>query len=424
MRHLYSAALYLLLPFLLLRMLWRSHRAPAYRRRIAERFGWFVLPGQHRGPTIWLHAVSLGETLAAVPLLESLLQAYPDHRLVVTTTTPTGSAQVQARFGERVQHVYAPWDLPGSVRRFLHRVQPRLLVIMETELWPNTLHLCRARGCGILLANGRLSARSAGGYSRFPGLTGQMLGQLDCVACQTREDGERFLSLGLPDSALHITGNIKFDLELSPELMQRAQQLRQDYCAESRPIWVAASTHAGEESLVLAAFSEIREAVGDCLLVLVPRHPERFDTVYHLCTTAGWQTLRRSSGTAPGAAVDIVLFDSMGELLPLLAVARMVFMGGSLVPHGGHNVLEAAAWGVPVISGPHMFNFEEARRLLVDAGAMEVLRQPHSLGRQSARLLQDPERCRRMGAAGRQVVADNRGARERLLQLVAAALNT
>ena len=421
MRYVYSALLYLLLPFLLLRLLWRSRRAPAYRRRIAERFGWFTLPGQHRGRAIWVHAVSLGETLAAAPLLESLLQAYPDHRLVVTTTTPTGSAQLRTLFGERVQHVYAPWDLPGSVGRFLDRVQPRLLIIMETELWPNMLHLSRARGCATLLANGRLSARSARGYSRVPGLTLQMLRQLDCVACQSREDGERFLSLGLPPGALQVTGNIKFDLELSPDLMRQSQQLRQEYRAENRPIWVAASTHPAEEPLVLAAFAAIRETVDDCLLILVPRHPERFDEVYGLCTAAGWDTRRRSSGSLPDAGVDVVLGDTVGELLLLLSLARVAFMGGSLVPQGGHNVLEAAVWGVPVLSGPHMFNFGEISRLLVAAGAMEIVQPPQSLGERCTRLLRDPEGCRRMGAAGQQVVADNRGARERLLQLVAAA---
>jgi 3-deoxy-D-manno-octulosonic-acid transferase len=249
-----------------------------------------------------------------------------------------------------------------------------------------------------------------------------MLRQLDCVACQSREDGERFLSLGLPPGALQVTGNIKFDLELSAQLRQQSQQLRQDYRAQSRPIWVAASTHPAEESLLLAAFAAVREAVDDCLLVLVPRHPERFDEVYELCTTAGWNTRRRSSGSPPDAGVDIVLGDTVGELLLLLSLARVAFMGGSLVPHGGHNVLEAAVWGVPVLSGPHVFNFGEVSRLLVAAGAMEIVHQPQSLGERCICLLRHPERCHRMGAAGQQVVADNRGARQRLLQLVAAAL--
>lgn len=422
MRYFYSAALYLLLPLVMLRLFWRSRRAPEYRRRIAERFGWFSLPPHPRGQAIWVHAASLGETLAAAPLLESLLQTYPDYRLVVTTTTPTGSAQVRALFGERVQHVYAPWDLPGSVGRFLDRVQPRLLLIMETELWPNMLHLSRARGCHIVLANGRLSARSARGYARFARLTRQMLCQFDCVACQSSEDGERFQSLGLPSESLQVTGNIKFDLELAPGLIQQSRELRRDYAADSRPIWAAASTHPGEESLVLAAFADIRASVEDCLLLLAPRHPERFDEVYAQCVAAGWNTCRRSSGAAPAAAVDIMLVDTMGELMLLLSSARLVFMGGSLVPRGGHNVLEAAVWGVPVISGPHMFNFEAVSRLLVDAGAMKILGQPQALGQECGSLLGDPQRCERMGAAGLQVVAENRGAREQLLRLVAAAL--
>ena len=422
MRYLYSALFYALMPFIVLRMLLRSRRAPAYRRRLAERFGLFAAPSDKARPAIWVHAVSVGETLAAAPLIESLLQAYPGHRLVVTTTTPTGSERVRALFGDRVFHVYAPWDLPGAVRRFLHRTRPRLLLIMETELWPNMLHYSRGSGCRIVLANARLSERSARGYARFGGLTRIMLEQLDIVACQSAVDGQRFTSLGLPAAALQVTGSIKFDLELSGTMRMQAAALRRDYAADKRPILVAASTHAGEDEQILAAFATVKRSAADCLLIIVPRHPERFDAVHSLCVSEGWQVLRRSAGVTPGLSDDIILGDTMGELLLLLGVATVAIMGGSLVEHGGHNVLEAAAWGVPVVTGPHMFNFAGASDLLVSAGAMIMLEDVRQLGACLVELLDDPERSRQMGAAALQVLTDNRGAQEKLLALVAENL--
>ncbi|GAB3284177.1 3-deoxy-D-manno-octulosonic acid transferase [Parahaliea aestuarii] len=421
MRLLYSLLFYCLMPFVLLRMLWRSRLAPAYRRRWAERLGFFTAPADVR-PLIWVHAVSVGETLAAAPVIEALLQRYPGHQLAVTTTTPTGSERVMALFGERVFHVYAPWDLPGAVRRFVRRLQPQLLLIMETELWPNMLHYSAAAGCRVVLANARLSARSAKGYARLGGLTRKMLGQLDCVACQARADGERFVELGLPRERLHLTGSIKFDLELGESLRREAAKLRGDLACEQRPVLVAASTHPGEDEQILDAFSALREQYPALLLVLVPRHPERFDSVAALCEARGWRVLRRSAGRAPAPADDILLGDTMGELLLLLSAARVAIIGGSLIEHGGHNVLEAAAWGAPVVTGPWMFNFEEISRLLVAEGGMIRLEQPQQLAATLLQLLDDEPRCQRMGAAGLKVVSENGGARERLLHLVAEQL--
>ena len=318
--------------------------------------------------------------------------------------------------------MYAPWDLPGSLRRFLRRTRPRLLVIMETELWPNMLHYSAAAGCRILLVNARLSERSARGYARVPGLTRRMLRQLDTLACQTATDGKRFLALGLPASALAVTGNIKFDLELDDSLRARAAQLRRIFTAGGRPVLVAASTHEGEEALVLAAYRQAREAMGACLLVLVPRHPERFDEASVLCRQQGWQVLRRSAGTDPSAGDDILLGDSLGELLLLLGTATVAVFGGSLVGRGGHNVLEAAAWGVPVITGPHMENFVDISEQLVAAGAMIQLESPAGMGSSLVELLADPALRQRMGAAGVQVMARNRGASARLLALLARQL--
>jgi 3-deoxy-D-manno-octulosonic-acid transferase len=420
MRHLYSAALYLLQPFFLLRMLWRSRLMPGYRQRLGERFGWVDAPA-FDAPVIWLHAVSLGETQAAAPLVEALLRVHPDHAVVMTTTTPTGSERVRALFGPRVFNCYAPWDLPGAVGRFLRRVRPRLLVLMETELWPNTIHCCRVFGCSVILANARLSQRSASGYARFPALTRKMLQQLDVVACQSAEDGQRFIALGLPPASLEITGSLKFEITYSARQREEARRLRNAYRADSRPILLAASTHPGEEEAVLDAYARLRCEYDGCLLLLVPRHPERAAGVEKLCRRHGWRVQRRSQGYSPGADHDIVLGDMAGELALLQALASVVFVGGSLVPHGGHNPLEAAAWGVPLVCGPHMNNFSAITRQLVDAGAM-IQVTPGELTTSLSGLLGDAVRRRAMGAAGQRVVAANRGALVRLLQLIDAQL--
>ena len=424
MRYLYSALFYALLPFVILRMLWRSRRAPAYRRRLAERCGWFQPRPDLARPAIWVHAVSVGETLAAAPLLENLLNQYPDHCLVVTTTTPTGSERLRALFGARVFHVFAPWDLPGPVSRFLRRTRPRLLLLMETELWPNMLHLSRKAGCRVLLANARLSARSAAGYRRLGGLTRDMLRQLDAVACQSDADGKRFLELGLPAPALQVVGSVKFDLTLGADLVARAEQLRSEFGGPQRAVLVAASTHPGEEALILSALRALRAspALQHCLLVLVPRHPERFDEVFELCRAQGWRVQRRSAGASPVASDDILLGDTMGELLLLLGTATVAVVGGSWVEHGGHNVLEPAAWGVPVVTGPSLFNFAQSARLLIAAGALVRLESGAELAPCLQALLADARRREAMGAAGRQVLAENRGATARLLALVAGLL--
>lgn len=417
MRQLYSLVFYCLMPLILLRMLWRSRLAPAYRQRLLERLGFFAVPSDSR-PVIWVHAVSVGETIAAAPLVEQILQRYPEYCVVLSTTTPTGSERVRALFGERVFHVYAPWDLPGAVRRFMARIKPQLLLIMETELWPNILHAASRRQCRVLLANARLSERSAKGYAKVGGLTRDMLGKLDSVACQAQDDGERLVALGLPRDKLHITGSIKFDLSLGEALRAESAELRQQLGSARRPVVVAASTHPGEDEQLLAAFSQVKERYSDCLLVLVPRHPERFDSVYELCGQAGWVLARRSSGRAPAAEVDILLGDTMGELLLLLSSATVAVIGGSLVEHGGHNVLEASVWGVPVVTGPYMFNFEEISALLVAAGGMRRLSDSEQLAPCLIHLLGDAEQRAAMAAAGLRVLEANRGAKQRLLELL------
>ena len=421
MRLVYSAIFYLALPFILLRMLWRSRLTPAYRHRLSERFGFVNSAALGTGaPVIWVHAVSVGETIAAAPVVETLLARYPNHRLVVTTTTPTGSDRVKALFGERVFHCYAPWDLPGATSRFIAAVRPELLVIMETELWPNLLHHCARSGCPVVLANARLSERSARGYARIASLTRPMLQHLHTVGCQSAPDGERFITLGLPADRLQVTGSIKFDLGLSQGLIDEARALDAELNGDQRTVGVAASTHPGEDEQLLEAFQHLKATVDSALLVLVPRHPERFKAVYEMAVRAGWQVRRRSVGGLVELADDVLIGDTMCELLILLGAADIAVMGGSLVEHGGHNVLEPAVWGVPVITGPHMFNFEEISQLLMAAGAMEMMDDPAKLTETLVSLALDPQRRATMGDAGRRVVDQNRGAKERLVGVLAA----
>ncbi|TNE84076.1 MAG: 3-deoxy-D-manno-octulosonic acid transferase [Gammaproteobacteria bacterium] len=414
----YSLFFYLMTPLILLRLVWRSRRAPDYRKRWGERFG-FVPRIDEGQQVVWVHSVSVGETLAAVPMIRELQRCYPKALLVITTMTPTGSARVRAIFGDSVYHVYAPYDLPCVLRRFLRRVHPDLLVIMETELWPNLIHHCRRRHVPMVVANGRLSEKSANGYRRFSALTGPMLQAVDAIAAQHRDDGARFLSLGLPEDRLIITGNIKFDLDLDTALKEKAFELRTQWQGEgARPVLLVASTHRGEDEVVLQAFQRLLGDFPSLLLVLVPRHPERFDEVAQLCAGRRLKVVRRSSGDVPAPGDQVLLGDTMGELLLFFGACDIAFVGGSLVPVGGHNLIEPAAWQVPVLSGPHLFNFAEASRLLLDAGGMAICEDAESLAQKVTELLSAPEAAAAMGAAAKSVAESNRGALARLLAVI------
>lgn len=417
MRSLYSALFILLLPFVVLRMLWRSRRAPAYRERLAERLGYFTPPADNR-PLLWVHAVSLGETLAARPLIERLLDEMPHYQLAVTTTTPTGSAQVRRLFGDRVFHVYAPWDSPGCVRRSLARLKPAVLVLMETELWPNMLAQCARRGCRVLLANARLSQKSADGYARFPGLSAAMMRQLDRIAAQAEADRERFVALGAPAERVSVCGSIKFDLELSAELRGAAAALADEWQLGDREVMLAASTHEPEEALVLDAWERRLAGRPGGLLLLAPRHPERFDEVFALCTGRGLRVLRRSAGAVPDRETQVLLLDTLGEVLLFSGLAQVAVIGGSFIDRGGHNPLEAAAWGVPVLTGPSMFNFATITRELEAASALERCADAAALAQSLDALLDDPGERSRRGNAAQAVVERNRGAGEALFSLV------
>ncbi|MFI8978740.1 lipid IV(A) 3-deoxy-D-manno-octulosonic acid transferase [Ectopseudomonas khazarica] len=412
-RHLYTLLLHLALPLIALRLALRARKAPAYARRIKERFS-FALPPLKPGG-IWVHAVSVGESIAAAPMIRALQARYPELPITVTCMTPTGSERIQALFGDSVQHCYLPYDLPWAAARFLDRARPRLAVVMETELWPNHIHQCARRGIPVALANARLSERSARGYARFGKLTAPMLAELSLIAVQTQAEAQRFLDLGARPDCVEVTGSIKFDLKIDAELLQRAAELRRQWQAEQRPVWIAASTHAGEDEIVLAAHRQLLETRPNALLILVPRHPERFNSVHELCLSDGLTTRRRSSGEVLQAGDQVLLGDTMGELLFLYALADIAFVGGSLVANGGHNLLEPAALGKPVLSGPHLFNFLEIAAQLRAAGALSEVANAAQLAERTATLLDTPAEAQRMSTAGLAVLKANQGALERLL---------
>ncbi|AZC15958.1 MULTISPECIES: lipid IV(A) 3-deoxy-D-manno-octulosonic acid transferase [Pseudomonas] len=414
-RTLYTALFYLGLPLVAIRLWLRSRKAPAYAKRIGERFS-LGLPAMQPGG-IWVHAVSVGESIAAAPMIRGLLARHPQLPITVTCMTPTGSERIRALFADepRIQHCYLPYDLPCAAARFLERVQPRLAVIMETELWPNHIDQCARRGIPVALANARLSARSAKGYGRFAGLTAPMLAQMSLFAVQTRAEAERFRQLGARAETVQVTGSIKFDLNIDPQLPERAAELRRQWQAMERPVWIAASTHEGEDAVVLEAHRQLLASYPNALLILVPRHPERFDSVFELCRQQELATVRRSSGELVTPATSVLLGDTMGELLFLYALADSAFVGGSLVANGGHNLLEPAALAKPVISGPHLFNFLEIAAMLREAGALQEVDDAQGLAVAVQSLFELPQDARKMGEAGLAVMRANQGALQRLL---------
>lgn len=443
----YTALFFLALPFVVARLWWRGRKAPAYRRRIGERFGFFAslaardiaaqytvaqhsaaqhaavqYAGAQRG--FWVHAVSVGEMIAAAPLIRELQSRYPQLPITVTTMTPTGSERVRALFGDSVFHVYAPYDLPLFIALFLRRVRPRCVLIMETELWPNTVRACARRGIPVLLANARLSQKSAAGYARFAALTRPMLRDLAKVVAQNAADGARFVALGLPPERLTVSGSIKFDLTLAAELRQRAAALKTALGGSTRPIWIAASTHAGEDEIALHAHRLLRARHADALLILVPRHPERFDAVAKLIEQQGFGYRRHSQpGAGLSADAAVLLGDTMGELLLLYGCADVAFVGGSFVERGGHNMLEPAAWALPVLTGPSDFNFREISALLQAAGALRQCDSAEQLADQVEVLFSIAAERQSRGAAAQQVVEANRGALEKLLVEIDTLLN-
>jgi len=411
MRPLYTITLYLLLPWALLHLLLRARRQPGYLRHVAERFGYYTLVPE--APLIWVHAVSVGETRAAEPLVRVLQVRYPQHRILLTHMTPTGRETGETLYGGRVARCYLPYDYPGAVARFLDHFRPQFAIVMETEIWPNLIRASRARSIPLYLVNARLSEKSYVGYRRFGGLVRESLAGFAAVAAQSEGDARRLTALGARD--VHVTGNVKFDVAPPLEQLELGQALRRGF-GEARPVLLAASTREGEEVLLLEALEGI--AASGMLTVIVPRHPQRFDEVARLLEARGVRYQRRSANAPTAPDTRVVLGDSMGEMFAYYAACDVAFIGGSLLPLGGQNLIEACAVGKPVLIGPSIFNFTEAVELAVQAGAAIQVPDPAALAREAGRLLQDPVTARRMSQAALAFANAHRGATARVLALI------
>lgn len=408
MRGLYTLALRVALPFILLRLWWRGRRERGYRENIAERFGKHAAdrnPSRPAAKILWIHAVSVGEARAAAPLVHALRQALPDHRLLMTCMTAAGRATLEQLYGEVASIVWLPYDYPGAAHRFLEHFKPRLGVLMETELWPNLLAACAGKGVPVLLANARMSEKSARRYARWAGLTAPALRSLAAVCAQSEDDAKRLRELGAP--LAEVSGNLKFDVLPAPSQVAAGRAWREQL---GRPVLLFASTREGEEKPLLDAVSQDAGAPANLLVVIVPRHPQRFDEV------ARWADARRSRGEMPEGRQKIYLGDTMGEMAFYFAAADVAVIGGSFAPLGGQNLIEALAVGTPVVAGPSMFNFAEATRLAVKADAAVQAADAVSAVRFSLSLLSDAGKRRQMSAAGRALCEAHRGATERHLQ--------
>lgn len=411
MRYLYTFLLYLSLPFIFLRLLWRSLSLRDYRLRFKERLGYYPI---HLDKCVWVHAVSVGEVLAAIPLIKALQAQYPHLPMLVTTMTPTGSARVKAAFGDSVSHVYLPYDLPGAISRFLDAMHPQVCVIMETELWPNLLHACVTRNIPVCLTNARLSEKSARGYHRIASLTRKMFADLTQIAACQQADADRFAQLGAKNVV--VTGNLKFDLVITDEVRAKGEALRQQLGRE-RFIWVAASTHAGEEEIILAAHKKLLSVQQDALLILVPRHPDRFVKVSALAAQE-FKTQCRSKNEPLEKDTNVYLGDTMGELLVMYAAGDVALVAGSLIPRGGHNVLEPAALAKPVLTGEFVFNFAEICDMLTRAGGLVRVQDGDALAKQLIRFASDKSYRDVVGNKALDVMNANRGSLAKQLQVI------
>lgn len=410
-RYLYTFLIYLALPFIFLRLFWKSRKLPAYRARIAERVGFY---SQSLDKSIWIHTVSVGETIAAVPLVKSLQAKYPELPIIMTTMTPTGAQQVKKSFGDSVIHAYVPYDFPIAVKRFIKTFHPVVAIIMETEMWPNMIAACHQSRIPVCLINARLSAKSAAGYHKVARLARGMLQQIAVIAAHGNEDAKRFVALGASPDRVVVTGNIKFDITLPQEIATQVTSLRNSI--GNRFVWIAASTHEGEEEQVLAAHKKLLEKNPQALLILVPRHPDRFNQVAKICEQS-FTVARRSLNEYCSSTTMVYLGDSMGELLQMYYVADVAFVGGSLIPRGGHNMLEPAALGKPILTGPHVFNFQEISQLFFAEQAMKRVQNESDLVNELISL-QDINQRTELSERALKVLTANRGAMDKQLELI------
>ncbi|OOF57595.1 lipid IV(A) 3-deoxy-D-manno-octulosonic acid transferase [Rodentibacter myodis] len=417
-RFFYTGLMFLIQPLVLFFMWLRGFKAPNYRKRLGERYGDYNNLSRPTPNGVVIHAASVGEVIAATPLVFRIQQDYPELSITFTTVTPTGSDRVKAAFGDSVTHCYLPYDLPFAINRFIDFVQPKLCIVIETELWPNLIQQLYHRNVPFIVANARLSARSARRYGKVRARLQGMWSQISLIAPQDHISGKRFLALGYAKSKLKLTGNIKYDLTINSALLEQIHALREQW-VQQRPIWIAASTHEGEEEIILQTHRRLLKKYPHLLLLLVPRHPERFNPVAELIEKGKFQFIRRSSGECPNADTQVILGDSMGEMMLLYGISDIAFVGGSLVKHGGHNPLEPLAFKIPVISGKHTFNFPEVFRMLLEVqGVLEVNSTPEALERAVEALLNSKTARERLGNAGYEVLIENRGALQRLLDLL------
>lgn len=415
MRTLYSLLIYLLTPLVLLYLALRGLRSRDYLQRWNERFAFFEPPGKTGG--IVVHAVSMGEVNAAALLIRQLQKRYPELPICVTTFTPTGSEQVRTLFDSSVFHVFSPLDLPGAVRRFFDRLRPRLLIVLETEIWPNLYIEAAKRGVRVLIANARISDGSFGNYRRFGKLTALALQQVDHLAAQSEQDARRLIDLGVCEEHVSLSGNLKFDMRLPASLFERGEAIRLAWGTD-RIVLVAGSTHEVDETILLEVFEAVREAFESALLVLVPRHPERFGQAAQLARGKGFKVSLRSEGIACPRNTQCFIVDSMGELLQFYAAGDVAFVGGSFERIGGHNLLEPAALAKPVLTGPHTFNSPDITRQLLDGGAALQLQDADELKAALLRLFADADARDRMGRAGLEMMRNGQGAVDRTLGVV------
>lgn len=413
---LYTLLLYLLLPYILFHLLWRSRRQPEYLRHIGERFGFYC--NKPAAPLIWLHAVSVGETRAAVPLVAQLQARYPEHRILLTHMTPTGRETGRQLFGDHVLQCYLPYDFPFAAKRFLRHFKPEIGLLMETEIWFNLVQVCKKARVPLLLVNARMSEKSARKYGRFKTLSRESLQALSTIAAQTEADARRLIELGAP--SVKITGNLKFDVAVPQSAINLGKNLREQFGVE-RPVFLAASTREGEEVLIMEAFA--KTGIPNLLIVIVPRHPQRFDQVADMLAQRGIRFQRRSEDRPVSPEIQVVLGDSMGEMFAYYAACDIAFIGGSLLPLGGQNLIEAAAMGKPVLIGPHTFNFAEVSELAIQAGAAQRMANAEELTLTVEDLLKAPEKIKVMSAAALAFAGRHRGATERLMAIIQEVLS-
>ncbi len=366
---------------------------------------------------IWLHAVSVGEVQAATPLVNGLLEEYPDFRILITTMTPTGADSVRQYFADTVEHFYLPYDLPVSVKRFLSIIDPTILIVMETELWPNLFHYCQTNNVPVVVINARMSEKSAKAYRRLSSLTRSTLKNISLIVAQGQKDAERLIALGADGEKVKVSGNLKFDIHFPHSVSEQAQALRR-YLSVNRPVWIAASTHEGEERIILDAFAKILEKQSRCLLVIVPRHPERSPGIKTLCNRRNLKVLYKTENTVCDESIQVFILDTLGELPMYYAAADVAFVGGSFMEIGGHNMLEPASLGVPVIMGPHVFNFQEISQLLLDEGVAWKVSCADELSSRVCGLLDDANLRHSTGERGRNIVLKNRGNVENVMKLL------